>query len=63
MENIEKEYMVTQITFAICYLVKTLMRETSENKENEYNNCHQDRLDLLDLDSIESSTTHIFYKG
>jgi hypothetical protein len=56
--------MVTQITFALCYLVKKLMRETSENslKENEYNNCHQDRLDLLDLDSIESSTTHIFYK-
>jgi hypothetical protein len=42
-ENMEKERMVTHIAFALCCLVKNLMRETSGKltKEKEYN-CHQD---------------------
>jgi hypothetical protein len=56
----EKEYMVTQITFALCCLIKNLMCETYEKltKEKEYNKCHQDK-----FRSSGSRFHRIFYKG
>jgi hypothetical protein len=56
----EKEYMVTQIVFALCWLIKYLMWETSEKltKEKEYNKCHQDQ-----FRSCGSEFHRIFYKG
>jgi hypothetical protein len=42
----EKEYMVTQIAFALCRLIKNLMRETSwklTKEKKEYNSCYRDR--------------------
>jgi hypothetical protein len=53
----EKEYMVTQIAFALCWLVKHLMWETSRKltKEKSTTIVIRTYFDLLDLDSIESS--------
>jgi hypothetical protein len=54
----EKEYMVTQIAFSLCCLVKNLMRETSKNSPRKKStlNVIKTNFDLLDQDSIESST-------
>jgi hypothetical protein len=56
----EKEYMVTQIAFALCCLIKNLMWETSEKltKEKEYNKCYQNK-----FRSSGSGFHRIFYKG
>jgi hypothetical protein len=53
----EKERMVAQIAFALCCLVKNLMRETSEKthqgKKSTTSVIRTD-FDILDLDSIET---------